>query len=394
MFKYLINLLFLIFLFSCQRQHSKNNLIRLDLELSEKGKFSDMFSETNYLFLDMGENEVLARPYHILFGSERIIVEDRDLSNIHIFDLKGRRLSSIKSDYSGGPGTIKQSEYLQLMNDKILIYDIPLSKTATYDLDGNFIDEKKELLRFEAFYNFENSRILFNGLNDLQQGKIFINQDSSSSNDTTLLYSYPNDYYWVGIGSKDGFMEDQSSDDIYFNIPYSYEIIQFDNQGDIKQTYEFDLGSRGISHEERFRLAENRDLKKHLAENGLINSIHSFFPVKDHFFMYLYQQDYNLKPTHHFLVFDREMNLLHQIFNPKNDLDGMIIGGVPWTFHENKIYFIVNSINFYNSYIEKFSGQKVEIKPGNVHDFFQKHQEQLKDDQTVLVSLTLKDKIE
>jgi len=393
MVKYLFNLLFLIFLFSCQGKNSQNNLIRLDLELSEKGKFSDMFSQTNYLFLDMGENEVLARPYHILFGSERIIVEDRDLSNIHIFDLKGRRLSSIKSDYSGGPGTIKQSEYLQLKEDKIYVYDVPLSKTAIFDLSGKFIEEKKEFLRFEAFYNFENSRVLFNGLNDLQQGKIFINQNLSSLNDTTLLYPYSNDYYWVGIGSKDGFMEDQSSDDIFFNIPYSYEVIKFDDHGEIKQTYKFDLGSKGISHEERFRLAENRDLKRHLAENGLINNIHSFFPVKDHFFMYLYQQDYNLKTTHHFLVFDREMSLLHQTFNPINDLDGMIIGGVPWTFHENKIYFIVNSINFYNSYIEKFSGQKVEVKPGNVHEFFQKHQERLKGDQTVLVSLTLKDKI-
>lgn len=394
MIKFTTKFLFLFFLFSCQGKHPQNNLIQLDLELSEKGKFSDMFSETNYLFLDMGETEVLARPYHILFGPDKIIVEDRDLSNIHIFNTEGKLISSIKSSHSEGPGTIKQSEYIQLKGDKIYVYDVPLSKTAIFDLNGKFIGEKKESLRFEAFYNFENSRVLFNGLNDLQQGKIFINQDLSSSNDTTLLYSYPNDYYWVGIGSKDGFMEDQSSDDIYFNIPYSYEIIQFDNQGDIKQTYEFDLGSRGISHEERFRLAENRDLKKHLAENRLINSIHSFFPVKDHFFMYLYQQDYNLKPTHHFLVFDREMNLLHQTFNPINDLDGMIIGGVPWTFHENKIYFIVNSINFYNSYIEKFSGQKVEIKAGNVHDFFQKHQEQLKDDQTVLVSLTLKDKIE
>lgn len=382
------------FLISCQEKKSWKTHIDLDLDLSEKGKFSDMFSETNYLFLDMGENEVLARPYHILFGSDKIIVEDRDLSNIHIFDLEGRRLSSIKSDYSGGPGTIKQSEYLQLLNNKILIYDIPLSKTATYDLDGNFIDEKKELLRFEAFYNFENSRILFNGLNDLQQGKIFITQKYKSQDDTTLLYTFPKDYNWMGIGSKDGFMKDKSSNDVFFNIPYSYEVIQFDDQGEIKQTYEFDLGSRGISHEERFRLAENRVLTQYLVENELINDINSFFPIGDYFFLYLYQYNSNGKPTHHFLVFDREMNLLHQTFNPKNDLDSMVIGGVPWTFHENKIYFIVNSINFYNSYIEKFSGQKVEIKLGNVHDFFQKHQEQLKDDQTVLVSLTLKDKIE
>ena len=107
--------------------------------------------------------------------------------------------------------------------------------------------------------------------------------------------------------------------------------------------------------------------------------------------MYLYQHGANRKPTHHFLMLDRNMNVFYQCIDPKNDLDEMTIGGVPWTYHENKIYFIVNSNTFYNQYIQKFSGQNVEIKPGNVHDFFQKNQEKLKDDQTVMVSLELRE---
>jgi hypothetical protein len=47
-------------------------------------------------------------------------------------------------------------------------------------------------------------------------------------------------------------------------------------------------------------------------------------------------------------------------------------------------------VDFYNDYLAKFSGQQVSVKEGNVHEFFQNHQEKLKDDQTVLVSLTLR----
>ena len=391
--KYTTIVLLLIFAISCQNKYSHTKQIPLKLDTSEKEKFSDIFSEINYLLLDMGDSKILARPYHILFGADRIIVEDRDLSNIHIFDLAGKRLSSIKSDYSGGPGTIKQSEYLQLMDDKVLIYDIPLSKTVVFDLEGNFLEEKKEPFFFDAFYHLKENRLLFNGIKDLKQGKVFINQKKNSSDDTTLLYRFPNDYYWMSVGTKDGFMADPSSDNVYFNIPYSYEIVEFDRKGDIYQSFEFDLGSKGLPHDKRFRLAENRELNRHLAENRMINDIHSFFPMRNHFFMYLYQHDPNGKPTHHFLVFDRGMNLLYQCIDPKNDLDGMTLGGVPWTYHDDKVYIIVNSTTFYNQYIQKFSGQNVEIKPGNVHEFFQKNQEKLKDDQTVLVSLELKENI-
>jgi hypothetical protein len=383
----------ILVLSSCKKEDVFQSKISIDLDKSQKGKFSDIFSEINYLLLDVGEKEALVRPFHILFDKDRIVVEDRDLSNIHFFDLEGKRLHTIKSDPTGGPGTLRQSEFLQLKGNHLIISDVPLSKTLTFDLNGIFQSEKKEDLRYDAFYNFNDYRILYTGLDELNQGKIFIRQSLSNPADTSTLYYFPKEYFWFGINSKDGFMKDQASEKVYFTIPYSYEIAKFGEKADLEGKFEFDLGNYGISHEDRYRLSEGRKLKSHLAENRLINDIHSFFPLKNHFFMYLYQHDPNGKPTHHFLVLDREMKVSYQSIDPTNDLDEMIIGGVPWTYHENKIYIIVNSVSFYNAYIKKFSGKKVEIKPGNVHDFFQKNQEMLKDDQTVLVSLTLKDLI-
>ena len=128
---YTFLLFFFVLLTSCKDEEADSTKILIDLGKSKKGKFSDIFSKMEYLLLDMGEREVLVRPYHIDFTEEKIIVEDRDLSNIHIFDRYGKLQSSIKSSYDGGPGTIKQSEYIQIKDDKILVYDIPLFKNRS-----------------------------------------------------------------------------------------------------------------------------------------------------------------------------------------------------------------------------------------------------------------------
>jgi hypothetical protein len=376
---------------SCSDLKTEKLKISVNLENSETGKFSDLFSSIDYLLLDMGENEVLVRPYHIDFTSDKIIVEDRDLANVHIFDRTGKLQSSVKSSDSGGPNSIKQTEYIQVIEDKIYVSDIPLKKIITFDLEGNFIEEKKEQTFFDAFHYFGKERVLYLGLKNNPNQKLFI-RETLSEGDTSSLYKFPVAYDWMGIGSKDGFMKDEFSKSVFFNIPYSYEIVEFDQIGKIVNTFEFDFGRYGLSHDDRYQQAEARNLDKYLGENGLINNISSFFPMKDSFFMYLYQNSSEGKPTHHFLLFNRDLKLKYHTINPKNDFDGMIMG-IPWTFHENRIYVILNSVSFYNKYIELYAGQKISVTPGSIHEFFQKNKEKLKDDQTVLVSLTLKDSI-
>jgi len=103
--------------------------------------------------------------------------------------------------------------------------------------------------------------------------------------------------------------------------------------------------------------------------------------------MSIYQSNKSL----HFIFLDEKMNVKRQVRNFENDIDYMKIRNIPWTVFENNLVFKINSVDFYNDYIAKFSGQKVTIEEGSIHEFFQNHQEKLKDDQNVLVSLTLRD---
>jgi hypothetical protein len=93
----------------------------------------------------------------------------------------------------------------------------------------------------------------------------------------------------------------------------------------------------------------------------------------------------------HFIFLDKEMNVKSQVNNFENDIDQMKIRNIPWTVFENNLIFKINSVDFYNDYIAKFSEQKVSIEEGSIHEFFHINQEKLKDDQTVLVSLKLRE---
>lgn len=72
----------------------------------------------------------------------------------------------------------------------------------------------------------------------------------------------------------------------------------------------------------------------------------------------------------------------------------MKIRGIPWTSTNDKILILVNSINFYNNYVETFSGKKITLEPNNVHGFFEANKEKLREDKTVLVLLKVRNQIE
>jgi len=50
----------------------------------------------------------------------------------------------------------------------------------------------------------------------------------------------------------------------------------------------------------------------------------------------------------------------------------------------------INSRKFYNDYAVSFQGKNVEVKSGNVQDFFEKNREKLKEELVVLVVLKVK----
>lgn len=91
----------------------------------------------------------------------------------------------------------------------------------------------------------------------------------------------------------------------------------------------------------------------------------------------------------HYIFINHDFDVINQWKNLENDIDGMSYV-FPWTGNEDYLVFRFHSSEFFNNYIELYKGNKVEIKKGNIHSFFQKNKQRLKEDTWVLVKLKIK----
>ncbi|ERM84891.1 hypothetical protein P872_22790 [Rhodonellum psychrophilum GCM71 = DSM 17998] len=68
----------------------------------------------------------------------------------------------------------------------------------------------------------------------------------------------------------------------------------------------------------------------------------------------------------------------------------MSIYKIPWSFTENEVVYLSRTSNFYNDYINVFANQKVQLGNSDVHSFFNKYGDKLKDDNWMLIKLRVK----
>ena len=122
-----------------------------------------------------------------------------------------------------------------------------------------------------------------------------------------------------------------------------------------------------------------------LFQNNLVEKIMLFVPFEDKYFVHLRQG----KSRDHFIFLDKEFRILYQAYDLQNDLDGIGLK-CPWTFTHDSIVFLISSSRFYNSYLEEYSGKKIEVKKDSVHEFFQQFKQELQEDKWVIAKLKLK----
>jgi hypothetical protein len=97
--KYVI-LTFLIF--GCQaHEKSNSSKIFIDLDNVESARYSDFFSKIEYMLLDVPDNMPFVKPWKLVFTQNHILLNDRELGNILIFDKKGNFKKIISSSGRG-----------------------------------------------------------------------------------------------------------------------------------------------------------------------------------------------------------------------------------------------------------------------------------------------------
>lgn len=378
-----------IALLSCSEniKFSENEIfIEVDLDDSDVGKLSDIAESIDYILLESSEAHPLVSPHNLKFDlNNNIYLRDDATNQLFVFDSKGK-FKMLFSPQGMGPREYFQMSDFQITKEKVIIFDSSINKIIEFDSLGEFISEHKVYNKFFVFYSGEDFILNFSSYKpDFNQFN-FIKTDVTTG-DWKGFVKIPEDK--LNLGNFDfptGFMEIDSREKIYFNIPFSTEIAHFDKKsGEFLGLYLFDFGKYKMPNEylkmDRKRMYENQ------RERNLVRQINSFFPFNDFYFLYVTQ---GMGKKNHMLILNREGKIKYQKYNLENDLDFMEILGYPWSFTKDEIVYMVSSIDFLNEYFRIFMENKEEQSPDKIHRFVKKYENQLKEDTKVLVKIKLK----
>jgi hypothetical protein len=379
-----ITIVTLLFLGCCGGKSDLQNpdLQSIDLDLATKGKFSDIFDSVKYILLDASEQNPLVDPYNVKIVENRIFVRDWNTNQLFIFDNKG--LLEVVIDALGmGPKEYFQMNDFQVKDESVFILDFYLNKIIQFDFSGKFIQESKHQPDNNSIYLGQGYKLLYMGYNPNPQRFNFIRENEKSAEG---LVEFEKEKDNIGnLNSHIGFMDDLHGDFVYYNIPYSTKVAVFDRKdGNLYKTLHFDFGK--YNAETRILKEEYETQVEVQTQRNLVLYLLAFFPFEKYFLTIFHQGAGHL----HFVQLDKDLVVKSQIVDPENDLDQLSIYKIPWSFSENEVVYLSRTSNFYNDYINVFANQKVQLGNGDVHSFFNKYGDKLKEDNWMLIKLRVK----
>ncbi|WP_186756028.1 6-bladed beta-propeller [Echinicola salinicaeni] len=373
------------FTLSCNyKDHNEDYFqVKIDLDDSRKGNLSDYFEPPEFIFLQSQDTLPLVSPYNFEFKNEKIYVLDYTLNSIFIFDKEGSFLDALLPQ-GKGPNEFFQPDGFQLVGENMIVQDTYLSKDLTLDNSGKVILERNNNFNNTSFYYGEDYMLYFLDYNPEFGNHNFLRKDLSSGEEETFVDIPGNLENLTKYSKRNDFVIDEMNQKLLYTIPHSTNIAVFDKEtGRLDSLVYFDFGKHNMDDE--FRKLDRRQKNEVIYERDYVERIDLFGVFGNTNLLYIKQGG----KDHHLIFLNEQLELTDQTVNPTNDFNEIKLK-FPWTLSENAIFYLKNSISFYNEYLEAYSGKEVQIREGNVHDFFSKNKEGLKDEGWILVKLRLK----
>jgi len=365
-----------LMLFSCQNAKDfQENVVEIEVpgKLEYHSNISDFFSSIDYVLLEDSDENPLVQPYKIISYDSLIFVEDQELDNLLIYNRSGDFLFALNSE-GQGPREFNQIEDYQVSENSIIIKDNVLMKFIEFDFSGNYVGETKHQLLSMNFIKRDNFQIHF--FNNVIQTKPF-NFLTISESDSSYAVPIEQGFENSVLVHQSGFTKSKKSEDFFLSLPFSYDVFNFNSEGHYKQRLAFNLGNLSLTEEERLELeSQRRAPYKH----EYVRMLRSFYPIEDNFIFNYYT---NYEETY-LGVLSSDYSLLKIGKNLINDLDGVPLILVPWSYHESGIILKLPS-----RALAGYIGNRKpvsEIK-SNLESFIRVHGDELSNDRHVLVFL-------
>ncbi|MHA7130131.1 6-bladed beta-propeller [Algoriphagus namhaensis] len=369
-------LLLVLVLASCQNNAEKNEeLIEIvvpgDKELLSN--LSDFFSSIEYVLLEDSDENPLVQPYKIISYDSLIFVEDQELDNLLVYKKTGEFKFALKSS-GGGPEEFNQIEDFQVTENSIVIKDNVLMKFIQFDFSGNYVGESKHQLLSMNFAKSKDFEIHF--FNNSIQTEPY-NFLTIQKRDSTYAVPIKEGYEGLSLVHQSGFTYLKGSHNSFLNLPFSYDVFQFDSFGQFEKMLRFNFGSLSLTDQERLLVQKGQGEP---SQREFVIMLRSFYPVKQGFIFNYYS---NLRSV--FIgELDSDYSLIKIGKNLVNDLDGVPLILVPWSYHEKGLILKESSQAVARTIANR---QPVSEIKSNLESFVRHHSDELNADRHVLVFL-------
>lgn len=369
------------------KQSVSDKVITVDLDTAVEVPLSTYFEEISYLFLDYPEGEPIVNAYKSVLTDEYFFVESRERAAVFQYDRKGNLLRVLRN-YGEGPDQWMLIDQLYVKNDQLVIHCNYLKKYLRFSMEGELVDQGKLAHRSNDYFEGDGYELYYfqNGFEDSGHKFLRVGHDGTEDLFIKVRKGFESS---VPMSSVRGFQEFASNKSIVLIPSHSNEMYRFDEQGFLKDSLSFHFGRHHIDDQTRLTYTYPAEaiykFNDYIKETGNVRGLFgtvwnrsgglvSFTAGFSTKFAYLNNQD----------------KLVAVVNSFSNDLDGLKIRFRFWITASEEIGFFMDSREFLKAYSDSFLGKKVEIRPGNVHDFYRKYQEKLQDDIYVAVFLKLR----
>jgi hypothetical protein len=382
--KNLLLFYFLIFISSCSTDNLSSS-DEIDLSKSGSGLASDFIKSFDYMLVNYSDSFPIVQPYMLVSYKDLIFIEDQSLNNIFIVDDKGEVRNIIKNE-GAGPKQFQYIDDFQIEENKIIIKDTQLNKFIAFNFNGDFLFEEpasNKALNF--FYSDEFKLHFFN--NRLNDGEY--NFVKEASNGEILSRTYPAKPKYGGniLSLENSFIKDDIEDQLFLNIPFSYDVAFFDFNGNLKKIKTFDFGKSSLTDDFRliYKNGEFTDDRKS-DSYSYVEYISKFFALGDKYYMFIA----NGKTESHLVSLDREFNVLNQYKKIENDIDGFSLINFPRWQTDDQLIQRLTSNTFLKNYLKNEERMKEQFPNAKIHEFVKKNRYKLERDWLVLIFWNLK----
>lgn len=363
-------------------------LVQIDLSEAREAKLSEFFESINYTLLDYSDEQPIVNAFKVVVTEDAYFVESRETAKVFVFDKVGKLQNTI-GELGDGPGEIRLVDGLFVYGDTVRIDSEYANKYVLFSRQGEFIKEDKLSHRASAIYE-QNFNLFYFQHGEGSEQWTYIREDKNVLDQGQSIKGYlplsEGFDKFLGFNGYDGFMKDPQTGEFFYNEPNDYVVQNFDSDGYLKRTIRFDFGKYNWPLQKRIELAgKGRERNDYIKENPVVSGVYEFYPFESYYF--ITTGTYN---DTYWVLMDKNFESIDIIEEWKNDFDGMKLRKLTWAKSADEIISRLDSRKFYNDYVAAFNGKSVEIKSGNVHEFFEKNREKLQEEKMVLVTYKLK----